>query len=273
MDLLQLGQWSYIPEVPDSIAPARRLLQTYSKLPAEDVDRHILQVREEAWNITRFPCIGRWRFLSLLDTSEAFYRQILFRLTVPKSADALLDLGCGVGQVLRQLRAEGVNDSQLYGTDIEPRLVDLGYDLFQDRHQLNARFVFGDVVDPDDTRFTTLRGKITMVHATSFFHLFNWVQQLYIGKRIVGFLKPGTRNAVIFGRQMGTTKPSDSAVRSAAPYLHDGLSFQRLWDEIGRMTRTKWLVQLTALDEPVDDLAGVLPQHTAPYSFAIYQLP
>ena len=51
-----------------------------------------------------------------------------------------------MGQVLRQLAFDGVDSSRLYGTDLEPRFLDAGYDLFKDQYKLKATFVAGDML-------------------------------------------------------------------------------------------------------------------------------
>jgi hypothetical protein len=152
-------------------------------------------------------------------------------------------VGCCLGQVLRQFRADGVDGSQLFGTDLEPKLFEIGFAMFRDRDKLGATFVAGDLIDPDDAGTHALRGKVTIMHAASFFHLFSWTQQLYIGSRLVSFLKPDTRNGLIYGRHVGIVEPRSPEVDTRAPYLHNQQSFQRLWDEVGLMTNTKWIVQ------------------------------
>lgn len=129
----------------------------------------------------------------------------------------------------------------------------------------------GDMLDPADKQLTALRGKVTIIHAGSFFHLFNWNQQLYMGKRLVGFLKPGTKNALIYGRQVGTNRPGASAAGNQSSYLHDQASFQRLWDEIGSLTKTRWQVQLELTGEPVCRLPG-FNSNAFPVHFTIYQV-
>lgn len=215
--------------------------------------------------------MGRWKFLYILDPKDARYQQVLFRLNVTRSRDVLLDLGCCVGQVIRQFRSDGVSGAQLIGTDLQAKFIDIGYDLFQDRHSLGASFVVGDMLDPDDKRMDELLGKVTLIHAGSFFHLFNWIQQLYVAKRLVGFLKPGVKNALIYGRQMGTSRPGETWTSRASAYLHDQTSFQHLWDEVGAMTRTKWQVQMEPTGEPVTKLPG-FDNDVRPVNFTIYQI-
>lgn len=271
LDLMEMQRWAYIADVPDDLGPIRDLLRTYSKIDDEDLDKHLLRMRQEAWTISRYPFVGRWKFLRLVDNQDPCYRQVVFRLNVSGSRDVFLDLGCCVGQVLRQLRAEGVRGSQLIGTDVLSRFIDIGYDLFRDRDNLGASFVVGDMLDPGDGRLDELRGRVTIIYAGSFFHLFNWTQQLYIGKRLVGFLKPGTRNALIYGRQVGTTKPESRSIISNSAYLHDKGSFQRLWDEIGTLTRTRWKVAMEASGEG----PRILPsfgKNSQPIDFTVYQI-
>lgn len=210
-----------------------------------------------------------------MDPRDPRYQQALFRLKLPNSADALLELGCCLGQALRQFRLDGAKGPQLFGLDIQPGFVDMGFDLFRDRDNLGATFVVGDVLNLDSARMSQLEGRITMVHADSFFHLFDWTQQVCVGRRIVSFLKPGTRNAMIFGRQAGVlpskhrSPPSEQA---SSRYLHNAQSFQALWDTIGAITDTRWSVQVEEDGEALPSMPGV-EKGIVPINFTVHQLP
>ncbi|KAK0382825.1 hypothetical protein NLU13_9920 [Sarocladium strictum] len=270
MDLIDARDWGYLRDPPSDINPTKRLLERYSLIPSSQLDHHIRAIRDIAWGISRYPYIGRWKFIRLLDTHDSRYKQTLFRLKLTNSRDIVLDVGCCVAPLLRQLRAEGIPGRQLYGTDYETRFFDLGYALFKDRDTLDATFVPGDLLDFDDTRLNALRGKVTIIHASSFFHLFNWVQQLGIGKRLVSFIKPGTTNALVFGRQMGARKPgSPRGHARSSVYLHNESSFQRLWDEIGELTGTKWSVMFEHGAEDPNDKTDA----PHPIDFTVYQIP
>ena len=227
--------------------------------------------REEAWKITRFPCVGRWRFLHVPDPQDPTYQQLLFRLTIPKSTDAVLDLGCFLGQALRQFRADGVPGSRLFGIDLQSQFFSIGYELFRDADRLGATFLAADILDLDDRKFRKLKRQVTIIHATSFFHLFSWTQQVYIGKRMVSFLRPGTKNALVYGRQAGTIQPGKSTNDRAGAYLHDQISFQRLWDEIGSLTNTRWKVEMEREADEAADLV-VYAKDVYPVSFKVYQI-
>ncbi|KAM0265663.1 hypothetical protein ACHAQJ_000097 [Trichoderma viride] len=256
MDILEIQKWAFMPNLPDNITPVRDLLVRYSKIPAEEIDPHLIKIREAAWAYARMPFIGRWKFLTLNDANDSRYQQALFRLRLSQSRDALLDLGCGLGQALRQFRADGVDGSRLFGLDSSLPLVSSGYDLFQDRNSLGAHFIVGDMTDPDDLRLDELHGQVSIIHAGSFFHLFSWKQQLYIGKRLVDFLQPDIRNAFIYGRHVGVASTQEAAESDSSPYLHNQESFQRLWDEVGELTRTKWKVEVELSGEKIARLPG-----------------
>ncbi|KAL2208106.1 hypothetical protein CC79DRAFT_809235 [Sarocladium strictum] len=270
MDLIEARDWAYLQDPPTDVDPTKRLLERYSLIPRDQVDHHIRVIRDAAWAISRYPYIGRWKFLRLLDTHDSRYKQTLFRLRLANSRDAILDVGCCVAPLLRQLRAEGIPGRQLYGTDYETRFFDLGHILFKDRDKFEATLVPGDMLDFEDARLNALRGKITIIHASSFFHLFNRIQQLGIGKRLVSFIKPGTTNALIFGRQMGTKKPGSPRGQLRSPsFLHNESSFQKLWDEIGELTSTKWTVMFEYGEEdPLD-----MDDTPRPIDFTVYQIP
>lgn len=206
---------------------------------------------------------------------------MLFRLRLPNSKDAVLDLGCGLANFIRQLRADGVSGSHLFGTDVNPLFIDLGYALFRDRDTLDVQFAIGDMVDPGDVKLASLEGKVTMVHADSFFHLFDWTKQLFIGLRIVKFLKSGTVNALIFGRQAGVPGGAEaegieqSSATGSSCYIHSKTSFQRLWNEIGSITGTRWAVDLEPDGTEADHLPGPSEgrNQTVPVKFTIVQIP
>ena len=173
--------------------------------------------------------------------------------------------------MLRQLRHDGVEGRQLYGTDVQAKFIDIGYELFRDKDGLGATFVVGDMLDPEDNRLSQLANKVTIIYAGSFFHLFNWTEQLYIGIRLVGFLKKGTRNALIYGRHAGTTNPGVPDSNNTGVYLHDQHTFQRLWDEIGKATNSKWTVELEAVGDSIDEWPQIT-KDVQPVNFVTYQI-
>ncbi|EFY95250.1 S-adenosylmethionine-dependent methyltransferase family protein [Metarhizium robertsii] len=248
-------EYAYVKDLPDDIAPFKELLQQYSKVPPDKVDELLLRTRDQLWDVFNYPCIGLWTFTKLHSTTDSRFEAATQRLLANPdkpggTSAAILDIGCCIGQALRHLAHKGVHPSRLYGTDLRPEFIRIGNELFGDE-QRGPTFVAGDVLNADDSSLKELDGKVTLIHAAYFFHLFTWDDQVRIGERMVRFLQPGTGDAVVFGRHIGTLRPRELEVpttRASRCYLHDGESFQRLWDEVGSRTGTRWRVEAEMTD-------------------------
>lgn len=192
------------------------------------------------------------------------------------SRDALLELGCCFGQGIRQLVRDGVEPSRLYGTDLHNEFLELGFDLFRDRESLTeggATFVAGDMLNADDADLVRFDGKVTIIHATNFFHLFAWDQQVAIGTRMTRFLKPETKDALLFGWHIGSLKPrNDKALYLGDRYLHNEESLQKLWDEVGEKTATKWRVESEVISKMPPGLRG-FDDNARIMRYGVYQEP
>ncbi|OAQ82644.1 porphobilinogen deaminase protein [Purpureocillium lilacinum] len=328
----------YQADLPPDIARFRHLLETYSGIAPEDVDAHLHDIvrhslesngsptvvadvftsqRDKAWAVARFPCLGRWSFTNLSLVDDPVFRSAVARLKDPRSGDALLDVACCLGQVIRQLVADGVSPARLHGTDLSPAFLDLGFELFRDRERFPAdAFVAADLLaDPADAAQgekqeeggedresavdAALRGKVTLVHAANFFHLFSWEEQVRAASRIVSFLQPGRTDAVVFGAQIGCLDPAQAEFRpirtstsgssssndgstgssgnssgkevKTVRYLHDPASWQRLWDEVGAATGTRWRVEAQWVGGLPFRIPG-FPEKSYYLKFAVYQI-
>jgi hypothetical protein len=51
MDILEIQKWAFMPNLPDNITPVRDLLVRYSKIPAEEIDPHLIRIvsRLRSW--------------------------------------------------------------------------------------------------------------------------------------------------------------------------------------------------------------------------------
>jgi len=239
-----------LPEDRTNFAKAWKLLEDYSHIPPDEIDAHVIAVREKAYKVFNYGCIGRWRFLDLYITEAPEYPDVITRL---KDGVKLLDLGCCFGHILRQLAFDGAPADNLTGADLRPEFIELGYELFRDKDTFGAHFVTGDILNPTDTGLATLDGKFDIVHTASFFHLFGWDDQVKIGERLVRFFKPGAK-ALVLGRQSARWEPlSVEAWRKTdeKKYHHNVASLQQLWDVIGEKTGTKWRVTGKLFDSTV----------------------
>ncbi|KAI0448335.1 hypothetical protein F5B21DRAFT_518984 [Xylaria acuta] len=247
----------YVDAVPWEHGRFRELLEGYSKIAPDEVAAEILKIRAKAWQVAKYPCIGHFTYVRLLefDGGNPGMQRAIERLKAPGSRDTFLELGGFICQTIRQLAFEGVDSARLYGTDLHAEFIELGYRQFRDRGTLQATFVPGDMLIPDADYATSamaraFNGNISIVHASNFFHLFSRESQLVICERIVRFFRRGLSAegpAVLFGVQTGSLKPGEMRVGTFGVFLHDEKTFQSLWDEVGRKTGTNWKVSMQAM--------------------------
>ncbi|KAI0970119.1 hypothetical protein F4678DRAFT_147832 [Xylaria arbuscula] len=250
-------QEAFVEEIPWDYSRFRELLEKYSKISPDEVTAKIYEIREKAWQVARYPCIGYFSYLKLLefDGTNPGMQRAIERLKAPGSQETFLELGGFMCQTIRQLVFEGVDSARLYGTDLHGEFLELGYEQFRDRETLKSTLVPGDLLLPDAEYATsemasTFNGKMTIAHAANFFHLFSWESQLIICERIVAFFRRGVSAqtpAVLFGHHIGSIKPGEVRAGAFRVFMHDQTTFQSLWDEIGKKTGTKWKVSM----EPV----------------------
>ncbi|GFF57847.1 hypothetical protein IFM46972_10922 [Aspergillus udagawae] len=185
--------------------PMRALLEDYSKIPPEGVTEAVKEVGHK-----------------------------------------LVDLGCGFGQELRLLAKtyHGARSETLYGIDLRPEFIDLGYDLFRDRNTLKSHFIIADILADKPLAISQLSGSIDIVHASFLFHLFNWDQQVFIAKRALALLcaRPGS---LIIGQNIGHHDPKKfSAVGAILPFHHNASSWTALWDHVREVTGVAFSMQV-----------------------------
>ncbi|KAI8625931.1 hypothetical protein F5Y19DRAFT_235820 [Xylariaceae sp. FL1651] len=267
----------YMHALPAEVEPIRTFLVEYSGIRPGDVDEHVYQIRDRLWDIYPYACVGHFRFVSMTFAADPYYQLALHRLlqgqVEGEKETRLLDVGCCMGQVLRKLASDGVDSTRLYGTDIEPRFLDAGYDLFKDRDKFKATFVIGNLLKQEegDEGLDALDGKISFIHATSFFHLFTWDDQVHAAVRMLRFLDPEQKDVMIFGRQVGTMLPRNHGkAGSDKVFLHNAHSWQMLWDEIGERTGTKWRVTMEPT-EKIETGAGGVESSLRKMSFCVFR--
>lgn len=114
--------------------------------------------------------------------------------------ETFLDLGCCFAQDIRELVFKGAPAAQTAGFELRREFVNFGYELFRDRETLTSEFVIGDFFDED---CGLKEASFGIIHASSFFHLFNWNEQVEAVSKAVRLLKP-KKDSLILGRQAGT---------------------------------------------------------------------
>lgn len=172
------------------------------------------------------------------------------------SPPLLLDLGCCVAQELRSLAHKGIDSDRLYGTDINYRFLETSYELFKDKDTFQGKLVAADIFSPSLflDQFKGWENKFSYIHAGLFLHLFNWEQQIRVCCTIVKLLASSSGSCLIgemVGCRGGGERNSGSASKfwekgkERKQFLHDDISFQKLWDEVAKETEIegKWKIE------------------------------
>lgn len=207
---------------------SKTLLETYSGIPHDEVIPHIVSVRNEAWEVFPYPCIGQFRFLEGGIKNIDDYKEIIQRI---QQGQKFLDLGCCFGQTIRQLAADGAPSENMCGSDIQAPYIDLGYKLFKDREKLQSKFVVADIFDANSV-LNEIKGQVDIIYTGSFFHLWDLKKQKEASKIVALLLRPQP-GSMIVGRQVGAVEAREEQVSSGNMFLHNVESFQKLWKEIG----------------------------------------
>jgi hypothetical protein len=196
-----------------------------------------------------------------------------------KEGQKLLEMGCAFGQELRQLVGypfssplcmlyiQGTKRRGLWDIGIsrctlrEPvrcrfglDFINLGCDLFRTRSSLKSRFFASNLLDSNSDTVAELTGKVDIIFASLFFHIFSWNQQITIAKHALQMLtpKPGS---MIVGRNAAYVKrttpplPEESTTKS---FHYDLASWNLLWDVVQKETGMRF--RMETWEQPDQDL-------------------
>ncbi|KAH7907017.1 hypothetical protein BJ138DRAFT_551790 [Hygrophoropsis aurantiaca] len=205
------------------------VFKTFSGISDDQLlKEHILHVQAQAYKVVPYPCIHRFSFLRMEISEVPGYSDML-KLGREREDAILLDVGCCFGTDARRIAFDGFPAKSIVGTDLkagEPddkicnvhyhlnpfiEFFELGHDLFRSTPAtFPAHFVSGDIFDPSmlsifppdavpDTptpdlshlaSLNPLQGRVSIIHANKFFHLFNEERQLHLARALAGLLSP-----------------------------------------------------------------------------------
>ncbi|KAI0160835.1 hypothetical protein GGR52DRAFT_148359 [Hypoxylon sp. FL1284] len=259
------------------------VLTSYSGVPKDEQVEHVLKVRNEAYEYFPYPCLGMFRFVNLdLAAHYAYEDHVRLPLQQPVPDGAteplFLDLGTCFGQDVRKLVYDGARVERLWASDIEPKFIELGFELFKDAHKLpNDHFLCpGNLLsDLPDDRLRQLYGKVTILHMTAVFHLFSLQDQKRAADRCLRLLRKDTGGPVLLlGSQVGSTVPGPYQGQNISSgythkYRHDGQTWAELWQEVcggeewkEKVKKVETTSKLLGQDQKKDPESGKLIEFT-----------
>ncbi len=190
--------------------------------------------------------MGNWGFLNFSIGKNPAYQEVLDRI---KNGEQFLDLGCCMGQDIRKLVHNGAPSENTFASDLKKDFWGFGYDMFLDKTTLRTQFMEADIFDAD-SELKQVDGKIDIINAASFFHLFDWNDQVRAARRAVQLLKP-VSGSLIIGRQGG--KPEAGSFshikKEMTAFWHNPESWAKMWKQVGEETGTEWKAEAVLGDE------------------------
>ncbi|KAI0140356.1 hypothetical protein BJ166DRAFT_116746 [Pestalotiopsis sp. NC0098] len=230
----------YRPNIEHRLVPeTQELLEKYSKIPREEQSAHIHKLRDEAWDIRAYPCIGLGSWLTPQLCRFPIYSEILVRVN---NGAILMDVGTFVGHDLRRLAYDGAPTDKLYGVDIVS-YADVSYDLFRDRDTFKGHFIQADILSDSSPELNALKEKVDVIVVSQLLHQWTWENQVKAAKALVAYTKPGS---LIVGNQIGNREAKEVIFKapSVSVWRHNVNSFAKMFEEeVGSATGTTWETQ------------------------------
>lgn len=244
----------------------------------EDLKRHILEVQAKAYKVAPYPCIHGFGYLRLNLSNLPVYEHIL-KLGRERPNAILLDIGCCFGVDSRKAAADGFPARNIIASDIVNEFLQLSHELFKTTPASYPGCLLpGDAFDPEFLSIIApsydvspapaidlsslkslnpLHGRISVINAIAFFHLFNEEKQLHVARALAGLLsaQPGS---VICGFDTGALEKGivTSNFRGVEyqTFSHSPETWSSLWDgevfEKGTVkVQTEWAELVIGVDK------------------------
>ncbi|KAK0480788.1 hypothetical protein IW261DRAFT_1474583 [Armillaria novae-zelandiae] len=212
---------------------------------------HIFAVQEEAYKVHPYRCIRGFAFAKLKISRQPCYQQFL-DLGKNRKGAVYADIGCCFGNDPRKAVIDGYPVEQVIASDLYPEFWELGHKLFKTTAEtFPAHFIPQDIFQlkgltkegvpssvPNLSQVQSLadlRGNISAIHTSSFFHLFDEEGQFELAKIMAALLssKPGS---MIFGSHVGRhekgfrSEIASKSIQRRNMFCHSPESWRALWD-------------------------------------------
>ncbi|KAH9922698.1 uncharacterized protein B0H18DRAFT_1016496 [Fomitopsis serialis] len=220
---------------------------------------HITRIQTDAYEtVYPYPCIRRFAFMRLKISRLPAYPKLL-RLGKEREGAIFLDIGCCFGNDVRKAIADGYPRENCIASDLESDFWKLGHRLFNtDPETFPVPFIPGDAFDPNFiqseppfysllespapqlsrlTTLTPLLGRVSAIHASSLFHLFDEAKQLQLARALAGLLSPQP-GSLVFGMHGGRqekgfeTEQGVPGQTGTYMFCHCPDSWTELWDGV-----------------------------------------
>lgn len=239
----------YVPDIRPHISSSfkDRLIRG-AGIPPEKVEDHCQRIRDKAWNIRAYPCIGIGAFLSTLFLQAGPAYPLVLKKLREGQDRRFLDVGCFLGIDMRFLFYDlggGDGAEKLTGIDIVD-FWDLGCELFDDKDGIfdrKVRFIRADFMDTKNRSISELAGTCDVVNISGVLHQFDYSQHVDACSKLVMITKIG-RGSIVMGNQVGFVNAVEKTMEKTHAIIHSEDSWKALWKEVSEKTGTKWEVNV-----------------------------
>lgn len=204
----------YISSIAKYLVPStQRLLLEYSHIPLQDQSAHVHRIvrmlldmanftylqkaqRDQAFAIRSYPCTGLGVFLVPFIPHTPIYSTILSQL---RRGALLVDVGCFMGNDLRQLAFDGAPTNNMFGVDIVSHW-EVGLEMYKDSGTFQANFIEADITSSNE-RLVALHSQADLIGISAVMHQFDLETQLTLCKAVIQLSK---RGCSLLGYQIGS---------------------------------------------------------------------
>ncbi|PVH93073.1 hypothetical protein DM02DRAFT_733335 [Periconia macrospinosa] len=248
----------YMPSIGHKLTQTHDFFIEATALEEKDLVPALYELREKIWTIGAYPCYGLWWFvLPGISGLTGWWEEVV--QTRAERGELILDMGCGIGQEIRRVAGiKGVKPTQLYALDVSREMWDLGLSFFGDAGSPPAEFIHAEArsyFDPSSLRHNSerlyqLSGKIDVILIAMFLDIFHWPDQKEVLNTAAHLSKIGTQ-VIGYSRGTATTDEKhegcwdESGTRC---WVHDDITMQILWFDVGKATNTTWKVEVKIVD-------------------------
>ncbi|GAW09016.1 protein [Lentinula edodes] len=230
----------------------------------EKLKERIAEIAQKALDVYPYHCIWTFGFLRFrILRSQSGYKQLL-ELGSTRANALFLDIGCCFGNDLRKAIEDGFPAQNVIASDLRPDFWNFGHELFNTNPTtFPVTFVPGNVLEssfistqppllshesppnfipsvslqsllllPNPKSLDPLRGHLSAIHTSAFFHLFKKDEQLLIAKKLASLLSP-VPGSIIFGSHRGAATPQEGERNSTGTlfYRHSPESWKDMWEK------------------------------------------
>ncbi|KAK2467535.1 hypothetical protein APHAL10511_000390 [Amanita phalloides] len=250
-----MGTYTISEDEPLSLDPEElAFFKAQTKIEDDgELKKHITDIQTTAYKVVPYPCIRTFGFTKLRLSRAPAYQRVL-KLAVERKDAILLDVGCCFGSDIRKAVVDGWPVGNVVGFELLKEFWDCGHDLFRTTpDSFPAAFVTGDVFDPamislrppfhvsealpscpdlkSLTSLIPLQGHVSVICASSFFHLFDEGKQLQVARLLASLLSP-LPGSMILGTH-GAQLVKGTIIRGIYQmFCHSPESWKAMWCEV-----------------------------------------